>query len=109
MAEEKRGTPIEKWDEVNGRSGGKETSVAEKTDGGGRNIGERLGDQMRNIEDAVEQNDNSIDGVINNLPEQEEAKESVLRKLREREKAVDEEREKIQKSMCTVKDRERDV
>lgn len=109
MAEERKGTPIERWDEVNGRSGDTETSVAEKTDGSGRNIGERLGEQMRNIEDAVEQNDNSIDGVINNLPDQEDAKKSVLKKLREREKAVDEEREKIQKSICPVKDRERDV
>lgn len=109
MAKERKGTPIEKWDEVNGCSGNGETSVAEKTDGSGRNIGERLGNQMRNIEDAIEQNDNSLDGIINNLPEQEEAKESVLKKLRDREKAVDEEREKIQKSICPVKDRERDV
>lgn len=109
MAEERKGTHIEKWDEVNGRSGNGETSVTEMTDGSGRNVGERLGEQMRNIEDAVELNDNSIDGVINNLPEQEDAKESVLKKLREREKAVDEEREKIQKSICPVKDRERDV
>jgi len=109
MAEEKRGTPIEKWDEVNGRSGATETSVAEKADGSGRNIGERLEEQMHNLEELLEQNDNSIDGVINNLPEQEEAKESVLKKLREREKIADEERDKIQKSFCPVKDRERDV
>jgi len=109
MAEEKRGTPIEKWDEVNGRSGATETSVAEKIDGSGRNIGERLEEQMHNLEELLEQNDNSIDGVINNLPEQEEAKESVLKKLREREKIADEERDKIQKSFCPVKDRERDV
>ncbi|CRZ35094.1 uncharacterized protein DUF4316 [Herbinix hemicellulosilytica] len=109
MAEERKGTSIEKWDDVNGRSGDTETSVVEKTDGSGRKIGERLGEQMRNIEDAVEQNNNSLDGVINNLPEQEDAKESVLKKLREREKAVDEEREKNQKSICPVKDRERDV
>ncbi len=109
MAEERKGTPIEKWDEVNGRSGATETSVVEKTDGSGRNMGERLGEQMRNIEDAVEQNDNSIDGVINNLPNQEEAKESVLKKLREHEKSADEERDKIQKIICPVKDRERDV
>lgn len=109
MAKERKGTSIEKWDEVNGRSGNGETSVAEKTDGSGRNIGERLGEQMHNIEDTIEQNDNSFDGIINNLPDQEEAKESVLKKLREREKAVDEEREKIRKSICPVKDRERDV
>ena len=52
---------------------------------------------MRGIEDMVEQNDNSFDGVINNLPEpkpvcqgdaaevveQEQKKKSVLKKLQE--------------------------
>lgn len=161
MAEERKGTLIEKWDEVNGRSSDEVVVMqdASKTNSE-KSVGERfiemrestgmsrkdfaeylnipyrtmtdwerdlrtmpeyvfalieykvshdLGNQMRNIEDAVEQNDNSFDGIINNLPEQEVAKESVLKKLREREKTVDEEREKIQKSICPVKDRERDV
>ena len=52
---------------------------------------------MRGSEDMVEQNDNSFDGVINNLPEskpvcqvdaaevveQEQKKKSVLKKLQE--------------------------
>ena len=54
---------------------------------------------MRTIEDAVEQNDNAIDGVINNLPKPEEAekeeqaKASVLKKLKEHGGGADEERQ----------------
>ena len=51
---------------------------------------------LRAVEDAVEQNDNSFDGIINNLPEPdptlqackcaaEEAKQSVLAKLKEQQ------------------------
>ena len=51
---------------------------------------------LRAVEDAVEQNDNSFDGIINNLPEtdptlqackcaDEEAKQSVLAKLKEQQ------------------------
>ena len=49
---------------------------------------------LRSVEDFVEQNDNSLDGIINNLPEpdpteracrcvDEKIRESVLEKLRE--------------------------
>lgn len=48
-----------------------------------------LGSQMRGIEDMVEQNDNSFDGIINNLPNyripaeteatSQHARESVLK------------------------------
>jgi hypothetical protein len=58
---------------------------------------------MRGIEDMVEQNDNSFDGVINNLPEpkpvcqvsaaevieEEHKKKSVLKKLQEAAPAPD--------------------
>lgn len=51
---------------------------------------------LRAVENAVEQNDNSFDGIINNLPEpdptlqackcaDEEAKQSVLAKLKEQQ------------------------
>lgn len=51
---------------------------------------------LRSVEDFVEQNDNSFDGIINNLPEpdpteracrcaDEKARESVLEKLREQQ------------------------
>ena len=52
---------------------------------------------MQNIEDMIEQNDNSFDGVINNMPdpkpaaqmsaedviEEEQRKKSVIKKLQE--------------------------
>lgn len=51
---------------------------------------------LRTVEDAVEQNDNSLDGIINNLPEpslafqacrctDEKIRESVLAKLKEQQ------------------------
>lgn len=52
---------------------------------------------LRSVEDAIEQNDNNFDGIINNLPEpdlteyacrctDEEMRKSVLEKLREQQK-----------------------
>ena len=112
MAEERKGTPVKKWDEVNGclteEVAVQDTSQATE----GRNIAERLGDQMRSIEDAIEQNDNSLDGVINNLPQPDEAektRESVLQRLKEREKASEEERSKMFRAPCHAKEMERDV
>ena len=164
MAEERKGAPIEKWDEVNGRSGDEVVVMQDAFKANGeKSVGERfiemrestgmsrkdfaeylnipyrtmtdwerdlrtmpeyvfalieykvshdLGKQMRNIEDAVEQNDNSLDGVINNLPqpdETEKARESVLQKLKEREKATEEERSKLLRVPCQAKELERDV
>ena len=63
-----------------------------------------LGNQMRGIEDMVEQNDNSFDGIINNLPRQEEnitreitdeqKRESVLKKLKDCVKILEEEKDR---------------
>ena len=67
---------------------------------------------MRTIEDAVEQNDNAIDGVINNLPKPEEnekeeqAKVSVLKKLKEHVCGADEERTRLPKVCCYEPERE---
>ena len=90
---------IKKWDEVHGEY---ETEVSE--DMGGSSPEEAAGagpsisrNPMRGIEDMVEQNDNSFDGVINNLPEpkpvcqvtaadvieEDQKKKSVLKKLQE--------------------------
>ncbi len=97
MAEEKKGTPVEKWDEVNGRD--------DTTESGMHDTG-ALGSQMRSIEDAVEQNDNSFDGIINNLPKPEETvkeeltKKSVLKELKERVASMDEEKVKLPKMHC---------
>ena len=88
---------IRKWDEVTGNA--VEEQIPESIDpiedvGAGPSISRN---HMRGIEDMVEQNDNSFDGVINNLPEpkpvcqvdaaevveQEQKKKSVLKKLQE--------------------------
>lgn len=77
MSEAKKGTEVKKWDEVNGAA-----SVEFKELPGfdsGRN-------PLRGIEDMVEQNDNQLDGVINNVPAEtvaeKEAKSSVIEKLK---------------------------
>ncbi len=94
---EKRRTKIQKWDEIGGAV---ETEIeepatpTEEEPGAGPSISRN---PMRNIEDMIEQNDNSFDGVINNLPdskpaaqmspedviEEEQRKKSVLKKLQE--------------------------
>ena len=103
MAEERKGTPIEKWDEVNGREVVEENPMHDST---------AMGSQMRTIEDAVEQNDNAIDGVINNLPKpedvekEEQEKTSVLKKLKEHVGGTDEERVRLPKGCCYEPERE---
>lgn len=69
-----------------------------------------LGSQMRGIEDMVEQNDNCFDGIINNLPNQESAaelaeqadhvRESVLKKLKDCVKILEDDKEKRQPVSC---------
>ena len=95
--EKKKKTKIQKWDEVGGVV---ETEIEEstgsfdETPGAGPSVSRN---PMRGIEDMVEQNDNSFDGVINNLPEpkpvcqvsaaevieEEQKKRSVLKRLQE--------------------------
>lgn len=95
--EKKRKSKIRKWDEVGGAV---ETEIDEMTveateePGMGPAISKL---PMKGIEDMVEQNDNNLDGVINNLPEPksaaqvtaedvieaEQKKKSVLEKIRE--------------------------
>ena len=95
--EKKKKTKIQKWDEIGGAV---ETGIEEiggsfdETPGAGPSVSRN---PMRGIEDMVEQNDNSFDGVINNLPEpkpvcqvsaaevieEEQKKKSVLKRLQE--------------------------
>ena len=95
--EKRRKSKIRKWDETRGTA---EVEMEEVVDprsedpGAGPSISRN---PMKGIEDMVEQNDNSLDGVINNLPEpkpvaqvtpedvieEEQKKKSVLRKLQE--------------------------
>ncbi len=90
---------IKKWDEVHGEH---EVEVSDNT--GGCEPEEVVGaspsisrNPMRSIEDMVEQNDNSFDGVINNVKVEPAAgtleivpddKKSVLEKLKEQSKQV---------------------
>ncbi len=95
--EKKRKSKIRKWDEVVGSADIEEEVVSEnptEDPGAGPAVSRNL---MRGIEDMVEQNDNNFDGVINNLPEEkpvakitsadvieeEQEKESILKKLQE--------------------------
>ena len=95
--EKKRKTKIRKWDEVDGVTEvevDEASASLEETPGAGPAVSKN---PMRGIEDMVEQNDNSFDGVINNLPapkpacrvdaaeviEAEQRKKSVLKKLQE--------------------------
>lgn len=97
--EKQKARKIKKWDEVHGEY---ETEVTE--DMGGSSPEEAAGagpsisrNPMRGIEDMVEQNDNSFDGVINNVKAEPAAgtpeivaddKKSVLEKLREQSRQV---------------------
>lgn len=83
---------VKKWDEVNGVSA--EEFVGTITEGiGDAGAGPSISrNYMRGIEDMVEQNDNSFDGVINNVESpkpvgtqnaEEKEKQSIIEKLRE--------------------------
>lgn len=95
--EKKRKSKIRKWDEVGGAV---ETEIDEMTADTTEepSMGPAISKHpMKGIEDMVEQNDNNLDGVINNLPEPkpaaqitsedaieaEQKKRSVLEKIRE--------------------------
>ena len=78
--ERKTGTPIEKWDDVNGNVPEPEPEVVEQPvklpQEQDPNI---IGNVRRGLEDQLEQNDNMIgDGVINNLPEDNHKQEAII-------------------------------
>ena len=95
--EKRRKSKIRKWDETQGAV---EVEIDEavgspaEDPGAGPSVSRN---PMKGIEDMVEQNDNNLDGVINNLPEPkpaaqmtpedvieaEQQKKSVLKKLQE--------------------------
>ena len=95
--EKRRKSKIRKWDETQGVV---EVEIDEvvgspaEDPGAGPSVSRN---PMKGIEDMVEQNDNNLDGVINNLPEPkpaaqmtpedvieaEQKKKSVLKKLQE--------------------------
>lgn len=59
-----------------------------------------LGNQMRGIEDQLEQNDNQLDGIINNLPTETVAEKEAKTSVREKLKATVPEREHRPVSLC---------
>lgn len=87
---------IQKWDEVGGLVEMEmEESVSDPSESGNPVIS-RDQNPLRAVEDAVEQNDNSFDGIINNMPddkptaqitredviEAEQKKKSILEELK---------------------------
>jgi succinate dehydrogenase flavin-adding protein (antitoxin of CptAB toxin-antitoxin module) len=95
--EKKKKTKIQKWDEVRGMTEveiDEGSVISEEKAGDGPSLSREV---MRALEDLLEQNDNSLDGVINNLPvpkdenaqavisaqEDERKKKSILEKLQE--------------------------
>lgn len=92
--ERRKKSKIQKWDEVKGTVEQEVDAGTMDDVGAGPSISRN---PMRGIEDMVEQNDNSFDGVINNVPETkpvaqvtsedvveaEQKKKSVLAKIRE--------------------------
>ena len=95
--EKKRKSKIQKWDEFGGMA---ETEVTENIEAPNEVDGAVLSlskNPMRSVEDMIEQNDNCLDGVINNMPEpkptaqmtnedvinEEQAKKSILKRLQE--------------------------
>ena len=59
--EHKTGTAIEKWDEVNGITAPPVIRLPQELDPN------TIGNVRRGLEDQVEQNDNNLDGIINNV------------------------------------------
>ena len=73
---------IREWDEVTGNA--VEEQIPESIDpiedvGAGPSISRN---HMRGIEDMVEQNDNSFDGIINNVPAAPVPQKSMKRQIR---------------------------
>ncbi len=69
--EKRMGTPVEKWDEVNGRA---DTKLPQELDPN------TIGNVRRGLEDQVEQNDNNLDGIINNVATDDKPAETVKEK-----------------------------
>ena len=70
---------VKKWDDVNGIN-----VIAEKDESSDP---VKLKSHTRTMEDMIEQNDNQLDGIINNVPEEtvaeKEAKNSVWEQLKD--------------------------
>ena len=101
--EKMKKSKIQKWDEVNGM-------VEEDVEETGTSYDEAAGvgpsisrNPMKGIEDQIEQNDNNLDGIINNLPETKpitQMNDSDVIEEEQKKKSV---RERIRKSNANPK------
>ena len=71
---------VKKWDDVNGA-----VVVPEKDES---TDPVKLKSHTRTMEDMVEQNDNQLDGIINNLPEETVAEKEAKTSVREQLKGI---------------------
>ena len=71
---------VKKWDDVNGA-----VVVPEKDES---TDSVKLKSHTRTMEDMVEQNDNQLDGIINNLPEETVAEKEAKTSVREQLKGI---------------------
>ena len=67
------------WDEVNGMKEDKADSEEKVSDFWGKK------NYLRAVEDAVEQNDNSFDGIINNMPDEDDQRKAIVLKMDDEE------------------------
>ncbi len=67
VMERRIGTVIKKWDDVNGS----EEELPREMDPN------MIGNVRRGLEDQIEQNDNNLDGIINNVKREEELVERI--------------------------------
>ena len=109
---------IRKWDEIGGISETEIEESASHTDeepGAGPSVSKN---PMRGVEDMLEQNDNSFDGVINNLPktkplsqmtreELEEQHRKLISFFRHLEESGYFAKMKVHTNRCPMDDRER--
>ena len=91
MAEQRKGKKIRKWDEVNGAE---EVEVSEQIPDG------QSANPIRSLEDQLEQNDNQLDGIINNLPKETPAEEEQRTSIVEKLKVLNAEQEKKPLVFC---------
>ncbi len=116
--EKKKKSKIQKWDEIGGVV---ETEVEESISDSSETAGTVIAldkNPLRAVEDSIEQNDNSFDGIINNMPddkpaaqvtredviEAEQKRKSILEKLKI--DPSDEERRRSIPRGCALTERE---
>ena len=117
--EEKKKSKIKKWNEVTGVVEEEVVENVSSPDATTDPVISRDQNPLKSVEDMVEQNDNSLDGIINNMPEvkpaaqmtskdvieEEQKKKSILKMLHDSLSA--EERKKTIIIFYPISDKER--